>query len=693
MTKTITLKILSSPEQSSDCEIEASIQASNLQEPISSVFTFSSLTHVLDNFARWKESLRDYIPVRREQFRGSAIAYRKTQRAFHLSEIKAYQDCNSSMRELVDSFDRCLNNDNFQNWLRSFFETTTDSVRVIIQTDSLEVATLPWEQWSFWDKYYDTNNLAIVLNFINSAKFVFSAPPKTEATSTRILVLLGDETSQANRINLDLDRKEFQKFETDLKKLGDRTNVDIHIVQPNRVELEQCLQETWHIIYYGGHSETLDAEKDGILYLRDQTQVKISELEISFKEALERGELRLLIVNACQGLGTALRLVSLGLPHVIVMRESIPDDVAHDFLRYFLESLIIGLPVTSAIQHCKPNLRQAYDLRHQLPGASLLPVLCLTLDAVSEVDTPMIPLTGIHPICQEMRALANLAKARLTLENADNIAALKVQEHYANLLQLKNKVSQEDCTTEIELEHCSLPRILGKLMWEVDFLATVQGQTLIWGQGFVNMKSGNSELLLDVRPWSWTGALMTLEGQAIKQLSLNPNAKILLNSESQKASFTKLALLMLEREYRNFMSGYAHLDYAAEVQNFGGWLKDVNKKKFLKHLVILQSQGISDIEAQRQAYLKTPFGKARYELGITDFTVKLPEETFLPLSQIMQQDEWTEQDKQDLRQEGITQEFWSKCQVPQYIVVSIARRGSKMDSTLVKNSLQPEYLS
>ena len=96
---------------------------------------------------------------------------------------------------------------------------------------------------------------------------------------------------------------------------------------------------------------------------------------------------------------------------------------------------------------------------------------------------------------------------------------------------------------------------------------------------------------------------------------------------------------MLEREYRNFMSGYAHLDYAAEVQNFGGWLKDVNKKKFLKHLVILQSQGISDIEAQRQAYLKTPFGKARYELGITDFTVKLPGETFLPLSQIMHQRE------------------------------------------------------
>ncbi len=721
MAKTITLKVLSDTDTASSYQIEAIVQENTQQAQSSLVFTLPSLETVFTKAAQWKESIRQYIPIRREQSRspsgvsrrrkqpprfeeaksGQAIASQHNKRSPRQDEDKSYQACDDSKRELFESFNYCLDNNNLTNWLQSTLESTIEPVRIIIQTDSIEVAALPWEQWKFWDDYYERNNLVIALSFLDQENSIPSAPPKPVASGlTRILVLLGDSISETNEINLSFDKEEFQKFEADLRKLGDRANAEIHIVKPNRARLEELLQEVWHIIYYGGHSKTLEVEKDGILYLEGQTQVKISELETILKQNLERGDLRLLVANACQGLGTALRLVLLGLPNVIVMRESIPDDVAHDFLRYLLESFIIGLPITSAIQHCKPHLRQVYDLRHQLPGASLLPVLCLTLDAMNEVDAPMIPLTGLHPICQEMRALANLAKARLTLGNAEDVAALQVQEYYADslqklkkyyadLLQLKNKVAREDATTEVSLEElfCSSPRLVGKLIWEVDFLATVQGQTTVWGQGFVNIKTGNSELLLDVRPWSWTGASAVLEQQEVKQLSLASDATMLdLNGEVQKASFTKKALLMLESAYREYAlkldqenrqttQSYDHSKNAAEVKNFGGWLKDVNKKKFIKQLVIFQHQGISETEAQRQAYLKSPFGRARHELGITDFEVVLPRETFVPLIDVMQQDEWTHRDKEDLRQEGITDDFWSKLYVPRYIVISVARRA------------------
>jgi len=683
MVKSITLNISSNDDISSSCIVEASMIAENIQMNSPSRFTLSSLNNSLDKFEKWKNSLKQYIPVRREQVRG-AIAYRQTRQSCHLSETESYQQCERSKDELFNSFNQLLNDDSLQSWLREILDSTVDPVRVIIQTDSLEIATLPWEQWSFWDSYYHKNDLVIALSFLDrlnlrvDSDFKQKSPSTVNVSSsqTRILVVLGEKSHNKNDINLEIDRKEFQQFEIALKNLGDRANVDIHICQPNRTELEQVLQDTWHIIYYGGHSQTLDLEKDGVLYLQEQTQVKISELETIFKQLIACRELRLLIANACQGLGTAFRLIPLGLPHALVMRESIPDDFAHDFLRYLLESFIIGLPATSIIQHCKPHLRKAYDLRHKLPGASLLPALCLTSESVNEIDTPIIPLDGLHPICKEMRALANLAKARLTLEDAENVTALQVQEYYANLLNHKNKVTHEQVKTEIKLEQlsCSSPRIVGKLIWEINFRVNIQAQNLIWGQGYVNIKTGNSELLLDVRPWSWTGTPAIIQEEEIAQLSLVQEAEPKIDDKLQKLSFTKFALLNLEKEYKKYICSLLHFDGVSKITNFGGWLKDFNKKKFLKELVILQEQGFSEHEAFEQAYLKTPFGKARYELGITDFKVTSSKETFAPLIEVMEKDEWTEKDYKNLRESGVPDELWWRLNVPQHIIVSVAKR-------------------
>jgi hypothetical protein len=684
MVKSITLKVISD-NLSSPCTIEASIDTDNIEKPSPSIFSLTSLRESLDKFEKWKMSLRQYLPTRRENFRSGAIAFKRTQQSFHLSEVESYQQCEQSKNELFDSFNSFLNHENLQIWLQEVLNNTTDPIRVIIQTTSIEVATLPWEQWSFWDSYYNNNDLVIVLSFIGNSNLAINySDQQTSSISissatlkTRILVILGEESDSKNSINLEIDRNEFEKFRNDLIKLGDRTNVDIHVCQPNKEQLEQILEDTWHIIYYGGHSQTLGLEKDGILYLHGQTQVKISELEAILKKNISSKELRLLIANACQGLGTAIRLVSLGLPHIIVMRESIPDDFAHDFLRYLLESFIIGLPVTSAVQNCRPHLREAYDLRHQLPGASLLPALCLTSNSINEIDMPMIPLDGLHPICKEMRTLANFAQARLTLTDSQDILALRVQEYYADLLHHKNKVDREGTKTEINLQQlsCTPPRILGKLIWEITFIANIHGQEIVWGQGYVNIKTGNSELLLDVRPWSWTGIHLVIDGEEIQQLSLPPETEIIIDGQSQKLSFTKIALLTLEQEYRKYTSSEVNFQGIPEVRNFGGWLKDVNKKIFLKELVILQNQGISEDEAKKQAYLKTPFGKARHQLGISNFQVITPPETLTPLIEVIQEDEWTERDYQDLRDSGISNDLWTKVNVPQYIIVSTATRS------------------
>lgn len=669
MAKSITLKISYHPEF---CTVEATCQEFDVQ---SASFTLAPCKDSLEKFAIWTKSLKEYIPIRR-----GAIAYRRTRDTLNRSEQEFYEQCERSKQDLFISFNQLLNDESLQNWLRDILSQTMEPVRVIIQTDSLEIAALPWEQWSFWDSYYSNNDLVIALSFLNPALINKRLDTFINSFSslTRILVVLGEASHNKNKIDLNIDYEEFQKFKQDLNKLGDRANLDIQVHHPNRSELEKLLQEDWHIIYYGGHSQTLETEKDGVLYLREGSQVKISELENIFQNSLAQSVLRLLIVNACQGLGTAFRLVSIGLPNIIVMRESIPDDFAHDFLRYLLESFMIGLPISGTTQHCKPHLRDAYDLRHQLPGASLLPVLCLTSESLQVIDQPIIPFDELHPICQEMRALANLAKARLTLTDTNNIQALRVQKYYADLLHHKNKVFYEDSQTEVSLEQlsCSPPRILGKRIWEIDFIVTVYGQDFVWGQGYVNIKTGNSELLLDVRPWSWTGTLFLFRGEGIKQFSLSEEAKLEIDGQIQKWSFTKFALLNLEKEYEKYTSDCQGFDGIKQVSNFGGWLKDVNKKKFLKNLVILRHQGLIEEIAKQQAYAKTPFGKARCELGITEVTIIFPQKTHTSVIEVMNKDDWTEKDQEDLRKAGIREALWTTIKVPQYIIVSTAKRPS-----------------
>ncbi|NJL10173.1 MAG: hypothetical protein HC908_08410 [Calothrix sp. SM1_7_51] len=57
-------------------------------------------------------------------------------------------------------------------------------------------------------------------------------------------------------------------------------------------------------------------------------------------KAIQKG-LKLAIFNSCEGLGLARQLASLHIPQVIVMREPVPDKVAQEFLKYFLQFFLM----------------------------------------------------------------------------------------------------------------------------------------------------------------------------------------------------------------------------------------------------------------------------------------------------------------------------------------------------------------
>jgi hypothetical protein len=79
------------------------------------------------------------------------------------------------------------------------------------------------------------------------------------------------------------------------------------------------------------------------------------------------------IFNSCNGLGLARQLADLQIPQIIVMRENVPDYVAQEFVKHFLEAFSHGESFYLAVRYARSRLQ---GLEDDFPGASWLPVIC-----------------------------------------------------------------------------------------------------------------------------------------------------------------------------------------------------------------------------------------------------------------------------------------------------------------------------
>ncbi|MEO0969096.1 MAG: CHAT domain-containing protein, partial [Cyanobacteria bacterium J06639_18] len=71
--------------------------------------------------------------------------------------------------------------------------------------------------------------------------------------------------------------------------------------------------------------------------------------------------LKLAIFNSCDGLGLAKELGDLNIPQTIVMRENVPDIIAHEFLKNFLKSFAAGESLHLAVRYARLQLQGLED--------------------------------------------------------------------------------------------------------------------------------------------------------------------------------------------------------------------------------------------------------------------------------------------------------------------------------------------
>ncbi|MEM1395261.1 MAG: CHASE2 domain-containing protein, partial [Cyanobacteria bacterium P01_H01_bin.150] len=168
----------------------------------------------------------------------------------------------------------------------------------------------------------------------------------------------------------------------DRKLLENLPNAEVtFLVEPSRRNInDELWDQAWDIIFFAGHSSS--EGETGRIYINPDYSLTISELWYALRKAVDRG-LQLAIFNSCDGLGLARELDDdLYIPQMIVMRELIPDQIAQEFLKYFLTAFSDGQPFHLAVQIARQRL---HGLEDKFPCATWLPVIYQNPTAVPPV--------------------------------------------------------------------------------------------------------------------------------------------------------------------------------------------------------------------------------------------------------------------------------------------------------------------
>ncbi|MBT9315867.1 CHASE2 domain-containing protein [Leptothoe spongobia] len=298
-------------------------------------------------------------------------------------------DCHDSAERLCDRINTWLSHPIFQPISNKLLEqlSPTDIIRVVLQTEDPILRRLPWHQWDFFQRYPQAE-LALSAPFYQQVN-----APQTLSQTVRILAILGDATG------LDL--------ETDRTLLQNLPGVDLSLlIGPDRATLNHYLwdQQGWDILFFAGHS----GGNVGKISLNSQESLTISELKYALTKAVQQG-LAIALFNSCDGLGLAEDLADLHIPQILVMREPIPDRVAHQFLKGFLESFSRNTPLYLSVREARERLQ---GVEGEFPCATWLPILCQNLaqqpptwqgllgtqqmgEAIDSVHRPWIAAVGL----------------------------------------------------------------------------------------------------------------------------------------------------------------------------------------------------------------------------------------------------------------------------------------------------------
>ena len=250
---------------------------------------------------------------------------------------------------------------------------------------------LPWEVLHAGDRPLATGTDVVFSRYQPGTSLFKQTRIVPSSGPLKILMAIASpsdrDSLQLKREVLHLQQELENRTANPLKNSPHSPEIQLTILeQPDREQLTQALEQGhYQVLHYAGHSNL--GSRGGELYLvSSRTGLTETLSGDDLAGLLVNNGIQMAVFNSCRGAygdpsdladdsperNLTEALVKRGIPAVLAMAESIPDDVALTLTRLFYRNLNQGYPVDLSLSRARAGLISAYG-SHQLYWA--LPIL------------------------------------------------------------------------------------------------------------------------------------------------------------------------------------------------------------------------------------------------------------------------------------------------------------------------------
>jgi WD40 repeat protein len=226
-------------------------------------------------------------------------------------------------------------------------------IDIIVRSRSKILIRLPWNSilQPLLDRYPQTE-----------VSIALEATPPDENVKPELLVSVLSILASAQGIKIDRSKEYLNALP--------HTDAEF-IVAPSPTDFTNLLaQKPWSVVLISSYiSGYLPNNR---IYLNHHDTISIAELKERLRTAVDKG-LKLLILNCGDGIELASELIDLQIPHLIVMREAVQDQVAQEFVKLLLKAFSGGKSLQLAVREAREKLQ---SIEKVVPAASWMPVIC-----------------------------------------------------------------------------------------------------------------------------------------------------------------------------------------------------------------------------------------------------------------------------------------------------------------------------
>lgn len=245
------------------------------------------------------------------------------------------------------------------SWQKTQLAGTGLRLRLRIDNEASELATLPWELLYSpdWQRFLVLSHKTPLVRYILQTR---DDPPLLVKGPLRILVVMSAPKDFANLQG----NRESKLLSNALSEFVAQGSVSIEQLHSATLEAVQdrLRKGDVHILHFIGHGYFDEANDEGGLYLEDESGHSCPVGATDLATVLCDATLRLVFLNACEGAvggqtnffaGVAQKLVQQQIPAVIAMQYRITDSAALRLSHTFYKALADGYPVDAALTEAR----------------------------------------------------------------------------------------------------------------------------------------------------------------------------------------------------------------------------------------------------------------------------------------------------------------------------------------------------